>query len=295
MELKINERTGLKEGTYPRLRVPLVHQRSINTLRFNGQKTAVHTVPLQNGLTLDFYANLGASDELVVTFHGAMPRTLKDYPWFTRIRSVSEKTKAMISFADPTLQLDQERKMLVSWYFGTPGWDPITDILQVIRRAVGKTGSKHVAFIGGSGGAIPALRAAALLPGSLAFIQDPRISFDASNRHLATYFDVAWPGWDMKSVLKGFPLSFEVTDYYRLVQPKNVVYCVQNTRDETYYGDQFLPFAKSLGVKDGNGVSRNGLYHFESYDGTHEGHGKITSAEFDSFYAKAFDNWRKLR
>ncbi|MFK0083863.1 hypothetical protein [Glutamicibacter sp. NPDC090743] len=224
-----------------------------------------------------------------------MPRTLKEYPWFTRIRSVSEKTKAMISFADPTLQLDQERKMLVSWYFGAPGWDPITDILQVVRRAQGKTGSKHVAFIGGSGGAIPALRAAALLPGSLAFIQDPRISFDPSNRHLAKYFEVAWPGWDMMSVIKAFPLNFEVTDYYRLVQPKNLVYCIQNTRDEKYYDDQFMPFSKSLGVSDGNGTSRNGLYHFESYDGTYEGHGKITSAEFDKYYTKAFETWRSIR
>lgn len=295
LETIINERTGLKESTYPRLKLPLVHQRSLSTLRFNGQKRAVHTVPLKNGLTLDFYADLGASDELVVTFHGAMPRTLKDYPWFTRIRSVSDKTKAMISFADPTLQLDAERKMLVSWYFGTPGWDPVPDILQVIRRAQGKTGSKHVAFIGGSGGAVPALRAASLIPGSLAFVQDPRLSFNKANRHMEKYFSVAWPTWNAQKVLDAFPLTFQVPEYYRLVQPENFVYCVQNQKDSVYYDDQFIPFAKALGVTDAVGTSRNGRYHFEAYEGTHEGHGKITSSEFDHFYAAAFEKWRNAR
>lgn len=295
MGYTINPRSGLRESVYERLNIPHVQQTSVRALRLNGQKRAVHTVPLQNGLTLDFYADLGVSDELVVTFHGAMPRTLKDYPWFARIRSVAPKTKAMLAIADPTLQVDPKREMLASWYLGNPGWDPIYDILHLIRKAQGKTGAKYVAFIGGSGGAIPALRASALLPGSLAFIQDPRVTFSEMNHHIERYFAKAWPGWDPQKMVSSFPSLFDMAAYYRDVQPKNFLYCTQNVLDQKYYESQFLPFAKALGVNGGLGISSNGRYEFMGYQGEKEGHGKITSQEFHKFYAAAFSGWRDRR
>ncbi|MGP9787849.1 hypothetical protein ACT3UD_16260 [Glutamicibacter sp. 287] len=73
MTKSINPKTGLTETFHDYYQAPLVHQKNIGTLRFQGQATAVHTVPMQDGLTLDFYARLNRSDELLVSFHGAIP------------------------------------------------------------------------------------------------------------------------------------------------------------------------------------------------------------------------------
>ena len=146
---RVNPKSGLKENWDDHFKIPSVTQRSITSLRFNGQTTAVHTVPLENGLSLDFYARLGASDELVVTFHGAYRKDKYQYPRFERVQSLEGSFPAHIAFADPTLRLDRSQKMLLSWYLGGPGWDPMDDILKVIARAKGRSGAKHVVFIGG--------------------------------------------------------------------------------------------------------------------------------------------------
>lgn len=51
-----NPRTGLHESTHDYYQVPLVHQRGLGRLRFDGQLRAVHTSPYRDGLTLDFYS-----------------------------------------------------------------------------------------------------------------------------------------------------------------------------------------------------------------------------------------------
>ena len=117
---RVNPKSGLQEEWDDHFQVPSVKQRSISSLRFNGQSTAVHTVPLANGLTLDFYARLGAADELAVTFHGAYRKDKYLYPRFERVQSLEKLFPAHIAFADPTLRMDRSKSMLLSWYLGGP-------------------------------------------------------------------------------------------------------------------------------------------------------------------------------
>ena len=71
MTATINPKTGLKETVHDYYKLPIVHQKGLGSLRFDGQLSAVHTVPYRENITLDFYSRLKRSDELIVTIHGA--------------------------------------------------------------------------------------------------------------------------------------------------------------------------------------------------------------------------------
>src|SRR5699024_10240544 len=93
----VHPRTGLRESWDDFYNVPLVHQKGIGRLTFAGQRTAVHTVPLGGEQTLDFYAQLKPSDELIVTLPGAANRKKPRYPLFWRINTFRSKTPAFMA------------------------------------------------------------------------------------------------------------------------------------------------------------------------------------------------------
>lgn len=296
MTASVNPKTGLKEITHPYFKVPQVQQKGIGQLRFDGQPTAVHSVPYRKGVTLDFYARLQRSDELIVTFHGANSPEKNIYPLFARIASLRKKAKAMISFSDPTLLADPERKMMLSWYLGGPGWDPLPTILRVIRKAQRKSGSKHVAFLGGSGGGFAALRASAMLPGSMAFVQDPQTNIAKyATLPVQRYFETVWRGWQHQSLLDAFPERFDMARHYRVTQPQNFVYYAQNATDRSHILKHYEPFLDACGIFGDDPVIRRRSRVFNRYDGEFSGHGKITAAEFDRFYEDALEGWRAFR
>lgn len=294
--MKINPRTRLKETNDGFFKAPLVHQKSINTLKFTGQRIAVHTVPVGNGLTLDFYAQLGVSEELVVTLMGANSPRKNFYPKFARVSSMRRRAPAMMAFADPTLRVDAKEQMLLSWYLGAPGFDPALPILKAIKKAQGKTGAKHVAFIGGSGGGFAALRLSSMVPGSLAFIQEPQTNIANYIESVVTrYFDNAWPGWDRQQLLSAFPERFDMTRHYAQKHPQNFVYYCQSIDDTPHVQNHYKPFKAALGLRSEDGVSPNGRVMFSLYKGDVAGHGKITAAEYDHHYDQAMNFWRTNR
>lgn len=291
-----NTRTGLLESVHDYYKVPVVHQRGLGRLRLDGQLTAIHTVPFREGMTLDFYSRLKRSDEIIVTFHGAGDLTKLTYPVFTRVKSLQTKAPAMMSFADPTMLVDPERAMKLSWFLGGPGWDPLPPIIAVIRKAMGKCGAKHVAFLGGSGGGFAALRASAMVPGSMAFVQDPQVTIaEYSPNVVKTYFDTVWKGWSRSSLMNAFPERFDMARHYRTARPRNFVYYAQNSTDHFHVQKHYEPFLDASGVTGEQPVIRLRNRTFNRYDGELTGHGKITATEFDTFYADAMSGWRAFR
>lgn len=107
----INERTGLREGWNEHFNIPLVHQRGLGSLRFGRQNTAIHSAPLGGGRSLDFYARLGPSNEMLVSLHGALSPTKPLYPRFERVSSLRHATPAAMAFADPTMKLGLNRSV----------------------------------------------------------------------------------------------------------------------------------------------------------------------------------------
>lgn len=292
----VHPRTGLREGWDDFYNVPLVHQKGIGRLTFAGQTTAVHTVPLANGLTLDFFAKLKPSDELIVTLVGAASPSKNRYPLFQRVSTFRRSMPALMAFADPTIRMDKARGMLLSWFLGGPGYDPLLDVVKAIRRAQGKTGAKHIAFVGGSGGGYAALRASAMLPGSLAYVQDPQaVVARYLPRSVAAYLDTAGPGWSHDQLLEAFPERFDMVRHYRDAAPRNFVYYAQNASDTHHVDDHYVPFKAVHGVTTDSGVSRDESRVFALFDGEVEGHGKMTNPEFQHHLDAALGHWRRWR
>lgn len=292
-----NPRTGLIEGFHSHYKVPEVHQNNIRTLRFGGQATAVHIVPLSNGLTLDFYARLQKSDELIVTLPGAASPNKNFYPLFWRVSTFRTiGTPAFMTFADPTLMLDKEHELRLSWVLGGPGWDPAADIIRAIRMAKGKCGAKHVAFVGGSGGGFAALRLSAMIPGSLAFIQEPQTNLAKYYRGVVeAYFNKVWPGWNYRKLINAFPERFDMVRHYKAYKPQNFVYYTQSVDDVQHREKHYKPFKAVYGVTNDSGQSKDLRGTFNLYKGTHEGHGRITKQEFRDFFDDAMRFWRENR
>ncbi|RWZ83809.1 hypothetical protein [Glutamicibacter sp. HZAU] len=296
MAINVNPKTGLKESFDDFYKLPLVHQRNIGTLRLDGQPKAVHTVPIGSGRTLDFISLLGRNDELIVALHGANMAERNFYPRFERVNSLRTKTKALIAFADPTLKSDPDKNMLLSWFLGGPGWDPSIPILKVIEKAQRKVGAKHVAFIGGSGGGYAALRLSAMVPGSLAFVQDPQtVISNYLPKVVNRYFDTVWPSWNPQMLADAFPERFDMVRHYQELRPQNFVYYTQSRSDTMHYDSHYTPFKAAAGVKETQGMSRMRTRNFVLYDGEIPGHGNITPAEFDKFYTRAMNYWRENR
>lgn len=295
-KLYVNDISGLKEGFHEKYNLPIVLQRSVKAVKFSGQRTAVHTVPIGSVGSLDFYAQLGRNDELVIGFHGATPKARNFYPRFERVRSFRNLTNSFMNFADPTLQLDPKGEMLLSWYLGGPGWDPIYDIAKIVRRVKGKTGAKHFAFIGGSGGGHAALRISALFPGSLAFVQEPQTDVGKYWESVVTkYFDTAWPGWKYPDLLEAFPGRFDMNYLYSNQIPDNSVFYTQSFADKSHLVEHCEPFMQSVNLLPGQLSSNDGKRNFRIYEGEIKGHGRITANEFNSFYKEAFGIWRDVR
>lgn len=292
----INSKTGLPETTHTYYRIPEVQQRSLGNIRFGGQQTAVHKVPLENGLTLDFYARLGRSDEILVALHGALIPGRHKYPRFERVASLRSRAAAMMSFADPTILADSTGDMVSAWFLGGPGWDPTPWVIQAVRRAFGKTGGKHIAFIGGSGGGYAALRASSMIPGSLAFIQDPQTNLSVHTpTNVDRYFATMWPGWDKTALMEALPEKFDMVRHYRSVQPRNFVYYAQSSSDATHVENHYLPFLRAHDMKDNAGMNASKNRVFALYDGEVPGHGKITADEFNLHFGRAMKFWRENR
>ncbi|GAA1722639.1 hypothetical protein [Brachybacterium phenoliresistens] len=294
--LKKNPATGLMESYEPHFQLPVIHQRSITSLRFQSRPTALHTVALRHGRRLDFYARLTKSDEIAVTFHGANRRDKNIYPKFERVTSLHHEFPSHLAFADPTLLLDSQRNLLLGWYCGGPGWDPLADILLAIERAQARTGAKHVVFIGGSGGGFAALRASAMLPGSLAYVQSPATSIRNSLPNAKrTYFGLVWKDWDQERLIDAFPERFSMPEHYASFRPRNFVYYTQSTSDPYYIENHYVPFYTALGSTPSPDGPPSGRRWFSPYDGEKEGHGVMTPPEFRFHLHRALDWWRAAR
>lgn len=292
----INPRTGLSEGWHDFYNVPTVRQRGLGSLRLNGQVSAVHIVPIGAGLTLDFFSQLRRSDTLIVTLPGAVPIARMAGPYFTRVATFRGKAPAFLAFADPSIGLDPSRQMRLAWFLGGPDFDPAAAVLQVVRRAQGRTGAKHVVFVGGSGGGFAALRLAAMVPGSMAYLHEGTTNIAASvPASVDRYFETVWPGWGRDRLLHAFPSHFDMVRHYQRHRPLNFVYMAQSEDDSRFRTTQYGPFREAMGVKEETGVSKDGARHFVLYKGEVAGHGKVTQPEFRHHFGNAMRAWQAHR
>ena len=224
----VNEETGLLESWHGHFKVPIVHQQAVEKLNFGTHRVAVHTLSGDAGRLLDFYAQLGSSDELFVSLHGAAPRGSFRYPMFRRVESMRYRVESLLCFADPTLTCSEAEDFTIGWYVGGSKWDPLDDIESAVRAAQEHTGARYVAFLGGSAGGHAALRIGTRFPGSLALVTDPQTDV---GRYYVPHRDrmlrYCWNG--SEDALARHPERFDMNHLYTMLDPENYIYYRQST------------------------------------------------------------------
>lgn len=286
----INAQTGLEETIHETFKIPVVQQRGPEQIRFDGNPSAIHTVPMPHGKSLDFYAKLTPAPELYVSLHGAVSPKNGRYPRFWRMTSMRHRVDAFMSIADPSIQLSDDPNFNLAWYTGGEGWDPIYELADVVRQAMDFAGAERVMFLGGSGGGFASMRMATLFPKSIAFVQEPQTMvaayYEGHQRWLA---EAAWPGREMADVIREHPERFDMCHLYRETDPDCFVYYRQSTGDPSHVELHARPFEEAVA---GTAGGKAGRFRVVYEEGERPGHGMITRDEFDHHFDEAVAWWR---
>lgn len=291
--MPINPKTGLLETSHDRFKAPVVHQLSLEELRLDGgHPTAIHTVPVRQVESLDFYSRLSQAETMYVSLQGAVTPGKVRYPNFPRVTSMRKRARAFMAIPDPTLQLSSDADFGLAWYTGNQEWDPMDDIEVIVRKGMEYSGARPVVFLGGSGGGHAALRLSRRFWDSLAFAMDPQVSIrDYSVRHQDRLVANCWPGMSRLDVLAGHPERFDLNALYSGDELVNYVYYRQSTLDH-HYQEHALPFLRSVSETP---AFRRGRYKFSFEEGEKPGHGAITDDEFARHLIAAERHWRTAR
>lgn len=286
----INPETGLEETLHEKFKVPLVHQRGIDRIQFGPHPVAIHTVPVEEVPSLDFYAKLAPADELYVSLQGAATPGKLRYPSFWRITSMRNRVPAFIAIADPSLQLSDDDMFGLAWYTGGRDWDPMPQLTNIVRQAMAHVGASRVMLLGGSGGGFAALRMASQFPNSMAFAQDPQTAIiDYNPIHQRRLMKAGWSGQDREQIIAAHPERFDLRYVYNTENPSNFIYYRQSTRDR-HLKEHCEPFMEALRATTG---MQSGRFRFVIEEGERDGHGAITDAEFDRHFTAAQTFWRE--
>lgn len=226
-----------------------------------------------------FYARLKPTRRLKVVLHGAVRSGIDTYPRFDRIGSTRNDDDALISFADPTIGV--YRKVLLGWYLGGHGWDPLATMAAVVRSAASSVGAENVILIGGSGGGFAAMQLAFKLDGAMAFVFNPQTAVMRYNRTaVLNYFNHAHPGHTAEAVVSANPERFDVGLAYAGAAVKPRIFYAQSIGDSNHMVQHYIPFKRALNMRRVHGEADGVPVRFELYDGLREGHGPPYNDEY---------------
>ncbi|MDJ0321716.1 acyltransferase [Pseudarthrobacter sp. PS3-L1] len=112
-----------------------------------------------------FVLNRG-TDEILVSFHGALNRTTQEIPRFERLNTLLKLNKSIICFSDPALYLAGDLEL--AWFTGWSDFNVQEVAADVLRRLLKAISGTHLVLTGSSGGGFAALQVSSLIPGSVA-------------------------------------------------------------------------------------------------------------------------------
>ncbi|MFJ2519790.1 alpha/beta fold hydrolase [Cellulosimicrobium cellulans] len=219
-----------------------------------------------------FYARLKPAKRLQIVLHGAVRAGKDTYPRFDRISSTRGDDDALVSFADPTI--GAYPKVLLGWYLGGHGWDPLETMVEVVRSAAAAVGAEDVILIGGSGGGFAAMQLALKLEGAMAFVFNPQTAVMRYNRAVVlNYFTHAHPGYTAEAIVSARPERFDVGLAYAGAPVKPRIFYAQSIGDSIHVVQHYIPFKRALNMRRVHGEADGVPVRFELYDGMREGHG----------------------
>lgn len=271
--------------------VPIYRQISYRAISFRDVRSnSIHYVRLNKDLDIPFYVGLRRSRRLRVIFHGAITRGRDNLPRFDRISTSLQSGDAFVSFADPTLSLNDSLEL--GWYLGLRSCDPTLAICQIISRVARQVGAEEIVLIGGSGGGHAALRVGAAMNSVNVncFVFSPQTEIAQYHQRLVREFCVAsgYGGGSnglsrMKSNLGS---RQDLKLLYENSYPRNKVYYFQNQNDPFHVRHHYEPFVKAMERAAFRGcVAPNQFVH--ALVDSVEGHGAPLPREFAEHFDKA--------
>lgn len=242
---------------------------------------------IENGPHLQVYSRIQESETLRIVFHGAVRPDVDEYPRFDRVSTMLRTEDSFLSFADPTLTIDNSIRL--AWYCGTEKWSPDELIIELIKKAMEKSGAKKLIFIGGSGGGFAAMKYSYQFSDSLCFVFSPQTS---APKYVGGAFpallEKGYSGINNEEALKKFPRRFENISIYSSGS-KNKLYYMQNLTDNLHIINQYIPFAQAVGITEAEGESEDGLIKLKLAVQKRQGHGAPMPDEFNEFFSRAIE------
>lgn len=199
------------------------------------------------------------SETLVVALHGALGPEI-ERPRFQYLRTMEKLGESTLFLADPTVEAHP--KLRLGWYLGSselPASDQYAAYIEHIAELIG---AKRIILFGHSGGGFAAAAIAHRLKNALA------ITFNAQTI-ISKY--APWATEQLrKAIFPQMPFDEVESRYAHLVnllelyrQPSSSrLIAYQIVGDTNHYENHWKPFARSLGVAEGGGKSRDGRYDF---------------------------------
>ncbi|RUR57982.1 hypothetical protein [Vreelandella populi] len=186
------------------------------------------------------------SKKLYVFLHGAKDREKNKPPYFDRWSWNEIFDGHMLSFSDPTLQLNE--KLGLAWYAGNDAEHPLDTIVEIVEGLANELSvdKSDVVFWGSSGGGFASIYSSLKLDGSKAVAFNPQTNaLHYHERHVKRYLKA---GFDLDSVddLQQTVLQrMEIPSHY-LKNTKSQIVVFQNTKDNFHYKNHYIRLKERL-------------------------------------------------
>ncbi|WP_193092737.1 hypothetical protein [Halomonas colorata] len=180
------------------------------------------------------------SEKLYVFLHGAKDRDKNREPYFDRWSWVDVFDGYMLSFSDPTLQLDT--KLGLAWYGGDYSEHPLEIIISIVDRfaEVFNIRKENIIFWGSSGGGYASIYASLKLSGSKAVAFNPQCNaLNYHERHVKRYLNIGFNVKDVEALNENILQRLTISDTL-IKESKSKIAIFQNTKDSFHYKNHFL-------------------------------------------------------
>lgn len=125
-----------------------LHHRSMSDFHVEKRDT-LHWIEA-GSVAIPMFAHSTDSTVLVVTFHGVLNRDKYVLPRFEWVNSLRSLGHSVLSFGDPTMDLDLGLEG--GWWLGTSLLDLVPQMAMLVSRAMEEIGARHLILAGSSMG-----------------------------------------------------------------------------------------------------------------------------------------------
>lgn len=195
-----------------------------------------HTLPIKFLWTKE-------CDNLVISFHGAVNKKIRDLPVFSPILPDLGSNVAQLSISDPLMLLPGDLGM--TWYAGSDKFPAQSILSDLFHKIIEFGGFKRVVFYGSSGGGFAALYFSSLVIGSVAIVGAPQTNiYRYYSGHVKRYIEECWPSLTNHEDLSD-KICTDLCNWYSTERHNTVIY-LQSPGDHYHTRTQLAPFYSKI-------------------------------------------------